>query len=47
MHQFLLSRNLNDIMQLKNALTVDVPTYNTIRPQYSWYGKTPEETLVE
>jgi hypothetical protein len=38
MHHFLLSRNLNDIMQLKNALTVDVPTYNTIRPQYSWYG---------
>jgi hypothetical protein len=44
-HQFLLPRNLEDRKQLINALAEDVPVYNTIRPQYSLQGNTPEETF--
>ncbi|WP_264564666.1 DDE-type integrase/transposase/recombinase [Flavobacterium sp. N3904] len=44
-HQFLLPRNLEDRKQLINALAEDVPTYNTIRPQYSLQGNTPAETF--
>lgn len=44
-HQFLLPQNLENRKQLINALAEDVPTYNTIRPQYSLQGNTPEETF--
>ena len=44
-HQFLLPRNLENRNQLINALAEDVPTYNTIRPQLSLQGNTPEETF--
>lgn len=44
-HQFLLPQNLENRKQLMNALAEDVPTYNTIRPQYSLQGNTPEETF--
>lgn len=44
-HQFLLSQNLANRNQLINALAEDVPTYNTIRPQLSLQGNTPEETF--
>lgn len=44
-HQFLLPQNLEDRKQLINALAEDVPIYNTIRPQYSLKGNTPEETF--
>lgn len=44
-HQFLLPRNIEDRKQLIKALTEDVHTYNTIRPQYSLQGNTPSETF--
>ena len=44
-HQFLLPHNLEDRKQLINALAEDIPTYNTIRPQYSLHGNTPAETF--
>lgn len=44
-HQFLLPRNLEDRKQLINALATDVLTYNTIRPQLSLKGNTPQETF--
>jgi putative transposase len=40
-----LPRNLADRKQLVNALAEDVPVYNTIRPQLSLQGNTPEETF--
>ncbi|WP_432222279.1 integrase core domain-containing protein [Flavobacterium sp. TMP13] len=43
-HQFLLSRNLENRKQLKGALSEDVHIYNSIRPQLSLQGNTPEET---
>lgn len=45
-HQFLLPRNLVNREQLINALAEDVPTYNTIRPQFSLEGNTPTETFA-
>ena len=44
-HQFLLPRNLENRKQLIHALAEDVPTYNTIRPQFSLEGNTPTETF--
>lgn len=44
-HQFLLPRNLEDRKQLVSALAEDVPIYNTLRPQLSLQGNTPEETF--
>lgn len=44
-HQFLLPQNLENRKQLINTLAGDVPTYNTIRPQYSLQGNTLEETF--
>tara|TARA_R110000868_G_scaffold131418_2_gene341458 strand:- start:10758 stop:12038 length:1281 start_codon:yes stop_codon:yes gene_type:complete len=44
-HQFLLPRNLENRKQLVHALSEDVHTYNTIRPQFSLQGNTPEETF--
>jgi putative transposase len=44
-HQFLLPQNLTNREQLETALTVDVLTYNTIRPQLSLQGNTPAETF--
>ncbi|WP_348800600.1 DDE-type integrase/transposase/recombinase [Flavobacterium adhaerens] len=44
-HQFLLPRNLENRKQLIGALAEDVTTYNTIRPQFSLQGNTPEETF--
>ncbi len=44
-HQFLLPRNLENRKQLINALELDVPAYNTIRPQLSLHGNTPKETV--
>jgi transposase InsO family protein len=44
-HQFLLPRNLENRKQLTTALAEDVLTYNTIRPQFSLQGNTPEETF--
>ena len=44
-HQFLLPRNLEDRKQLDAALAINVPTYNSIRPQLSLQGNTPEETF--
>jgi putative transposase len=44
-HQFLLPRNLENREQVIHALAEDVPTYNTIRPQYSLQANTPEETF--
>jgi len=42
----LLPRNLENRKQLVNALAEDVPTYNTIRPQYTLQGNTPAETFL-
>lgn len=44
-HQFLLPRNLENRKQLTTALSEDVLTYNTIRPQFSLQGNTPQETF--
>lgn len=44
-HQFLLPKNLTNREQLETALATDVLTYNTIRPQLSLQGNTPEETF--
>ena len=44
-HQFLLPRNSGNRIQLLHALAVDVNTYNSIRPQLSLQGNTPEETF--
>jgi hypothetical protein len=45
-HQFLLPQNLTNREQLETALVVDVLTYNTIRPQLSLQGNTPQETFL-
>ncbi len=45
-HQFLLPQNLTNRKQLETALVVDVLTYNTIRPQLSLQGNTPQETFL-
>lgn len=44
-HQFLLPRNLENRKQLLNALIENITVYNTIRPQLSLQGNTPEETF--
>jgi putative transposase len=44
-YQFLLPRNLENRKQLISALAEDVPTYNTIRPQFSLEGNTLTETF--
>jgi putative transposase len=44
-HQFLLPQNLTNREQLETALVADVLTYNTIRPQLSLQGNTPQETF--
>ena len=44
-HQFLLPKNLENKKQLVIALAEDIPSYNTIRPQLSLGGNTPEETF--
>lgn len=44
-HQFLLPLNLANRVQLEIALTTDIQTYNTIRPQLSLQGNTPAETF--
>ena len=44
-HQFLLPLYLENRKQLINALAEDISTYNTIRPQLSLQGNTPEETF--
>lgn len=43
-NQFLRPRNLENGMQLENALNEDILTYCTIRPQRSLLGNTPFET---
>jgi hypothetical protein len=45
-HQFLLPQNLTNRRQLENALVANVLTYNTIRPQLSLQGNTPQETFL-
>ncbi|MFV5703092.1 transposase [Flavobacterium sp. XS2P12] len=45
-HQFLLPQNLTNRKQLETALTIDIQTYNTIRPQLSLQGNTPAETFL-
>ena len=45
-HQFLLPQNLDNRKQLETALVSDVLIYNTIRPQLSLQGNTPEETFT-
>jgi putative transposase len=45
-HQFLLPRHLENKKQLDLALENDVITYNTIRPQLSLQGNTPDETFA-
>ncbi|MFV8343760.1 transposase [Flavobacterium sp. XS2P39] len=45
-HQFLLPQNLTNREQLETALVADVLTYNTIRPQLSLQGNTPQETFL-
>jgi putative transposase len=42
-HQFLLPRQLYCLKQLLQALAIDVPMYNNIRPQLSLQGNTPVE----
>lgn len=44
-HQFLLPKNLENRKQLINALAEDIAIYNTIRPQHSLQGNTPDETF--
>ncbi len=44
-HQFLLPQNLENRKQLLLALNIDVLTYNSIRPQFSLQGNTPNETF--
>ncbi|MEW5676024.1 DDE-type integrase/transposase/recombinase [Flavobacterium enshiense] len=44
-HQFLLPRMLENRKQLENALAEDIEIYNTVRPQQSLSGNTPEETF--
>ncbi len=44
-HQFLLPQNLENRKQLVLALDIDVLTYNSIRPQFSLLGNTPNETF--
>jgi putative transposase len=44
-YQFLLPRNLENRKQLISALAEDVPTYNTIHPQFSLEGNTLTETF--
>jgi putative transposase len=44
-HQFLLPQQLENRKQLLLALATDVLTYNTIRPQISLQGNTPDETF--
>ena len=44
-HQFLLPQNLENRKQLLLALDIDVITYNSIRPQFSLQGNTPNETF--
>lgn len=44
-HQFLLPKNLENRKRLLIALAEDVPSYNTIRPQFSLQGNTPKETF--
>jgi transposase InsO family protein len=45
-HQFLLPQNLTNRKQLETVLVADVLTYNTIRPQLSLQGNTPQETFL-
>ncbi|MDI6033712.1 DDE-type integrase/transposase/recombinase [Flavobacterium sp. LB2P84] len=45
-HQFLLPQNLCNRKQLETALVSDVLIYNTIRPQLSLQGNTPQETFL-
>ncbi|MFV8324880.1 transposase [Flavobacterium sp. ZS1P14] len=45
-HQFLLPQNLTNRKQLETALGANVLTYNTIRPQLSLQGNTPQETFL-
>lgn len=42
----MLPQNLTNRNQLETALVVDVLTYNTIRPQFSLQGNTPQETFL-
>jgi putative transposase len=44
-HQFLLPKSIANREQLDAVLTIDVQTYNTIRPQLSLQGNTPVETF--
>jgi hypothetical protein len=41
----LLPQNSENRKQLISVLAEDVPTYNTIRPQFSLEGNTPTETF--
>ena len=41
----MLPQNLTNRKQLETALVADVLTYNTIRPQLSLQGNTPQETF--
>lgn len=44
-HQFLLPRYLANKEQLETVLKIDVPTYNSIRPQLSLHENTPSEVF--
>ncbi len=44
-HQFLFPKTIKNKNNLEQLLTESVSTYNTIRPQFSLGGNTPEETF--
>tara|TARA_R110002096_G_scaffold433905_1_gene654074 strand:+ start:407 stop:1687 length:1281 start_codon:yes stop_codon:yes gene_type:complete len=44
-HQFLHHKEINNGNQLINAMAETIPIYNTMRPQMSLDGNTPEETF--
>ncbi len=44
-HQFLHHKEINDENQLISVMADTIPIYNTIRPQMSLGGNTPEETF--
>ncbi len=45
-HQFLHPKKIADGNQLINVMSDTVPIYNTVRPQMSLGGNTPEETFT-
>ena len=44
-HQFFFPKTIKNKNNLEQLLTESVSTYNTIRPQLSLGGNTPEETF--